>query len=420
MKQLIQIETKTKACFSCKHPISSYLEDATYSFVCDKCGAICDNYHSKSKSNIDKINVSKEPLLISIGSEGILAGTKYKVISHTRKKENGTTDQWSEFGLFNPVKGQAFLTVDNGHWTLHTLCKGIPSNLSKTASWNKQSYKLYAKYKSKVVYASGEFTSKFEYNKITNVEEYIFPPFMLTKEYDENSLKWFEGVYIMPDEIKKAFNLNSVPSRKGVGQIQPYVSKFSAAFFRKVLYVIALIWGGLQFYYASISKEEIIYSNSYLINDSLNKTDIYTPTFELSNGTKNMELRVSTNIDNNWMYNSVTLVNEKTGDVFDFDFETEYYYGYEGGENWTEGSNWNSRIASSVPEGTYYMIIQPQKPDDLNTVFIEVFLRRDVFVLSNGIIVLLLLAAFPTYYFYFKENFEKKRWYNSSFYPFNT
>jgi hypothetical protein len=120
------------------------------------------------------------------------------------------------------------------------------------------------------------------------------------------------------------------------------------------------------------------------------------------------------------MYNSVTLVNEKTGDVFDFDFETEYYYGYEGGENWTEGSNWNSRIASSVPEGTYYMIIQPQKPDDLNTVFIEVFLRRDVFVLSNGIIVLLLLAAFPTYYFYFKENFEKKRWYNSSFYPFNT
>lgn len=417
MKQIKLIENKPKKCCSCNNPLSNYLGASSYSLVCGACGAICDNY--QKEGIIDKIKTSNEPLLIPIGTEGTLADIKYIVIAHTRKKENGTNYQWSEFTLYNPIKGNAFLTVYEGHWTYLTICNKAPKIAGRIAEWNGQQYQLYSKYKSKVVYASGEFTSKFVHNSPQSVEEYILPPYLITKEYDESNITWFKGIYYKPNEIKSAFNLNNLPTRKGIGQIQPFVSKFSPDFFRNVLYVIALIWGLLQFYYAHQAKEELIYSNSYVINDSLNKKDIYTPTFELKNGTKNMEIKISTNVDNNWMYNAVTLVNEKTGDVYDFELETEYYHGYEGGENWSEGSNWNSKIASSVPEGTYYMIIQPQKPENLFSVYIDVTLKRDIYIMSNGIIILLILAAFPIYYFYNKQNFEQRRWYNSNYYPFN-
>jgi hypothetical protein len=163
------------------------------------------------------------------------------------------------------------------------------------------------------------------------------------------------------------------------------------------------------------AKEEIVFEQTFNITDSLNKKEIYSKPFNLKYGTKNAEIKISTNIDNNWMYSAITLVNEKTGDLYDVDLEAEYYHGYEGGESWSEGSNWVSKVVSQIPEGTYYMIVYPDKPLNMASVYLTVSVIRDVYIFSNGLICIVLLGLFPAFYFYRKDSFEKKRWYNSNY-----
>jgi hypothetical protein len=118
------------------------------------------------------------------------------------------------------------------------------------------------------------------------------------------------------------------------------------------------------------------------------------------------------------MYTAITLVNETTGDIYDLDLEAEYYHGYDSDGPWSEGASWVSKVVSQVPEGKYFMSIFPQKPDNMQSVHLSISVKRDVFIFSNGIIVFILLALFPIYYYYRQSNFEKDRWYNSDYSPY--
>jgi hypothetical protein len=113
------------------------------------------------------------------------------------------------------------------------------------------------------------------------------------------------------------------------------------------------------------------------------------------------------------------LVNEATGIVYDFDLEAEFYSGTEGGESWSEGKGWASKVISQVPEGKYYLILIPKKPDNISSMSLNVSVKRDVDVLSNFLIIVLIIAIFPIYFYVRRNSFEKNRWYNSNFSPYD-
>jgi len=64
------------------------------------------------------------------------------------------------------------------------------------------------------------------------------------------------------------------------------------------------------------------------------------------------------------------------------------------------------------------LIISPQKSGKTAVVNITVTVTRDVDVISNFMMAVILLAIFPIYYFKRKDGFEKDRWYNSNYSPY--
>ena len=83
---------------------------------------------------------------------------------------------------------------------------------------------------------------------------------------------------------------------------------------------------------------------------------IVTPVFELTGRTTNVEVEVLTDLDNEWAYFNMALINEQTGQGFDFGREVGFYYGIDGGESWTEGKKADSVVIPTVPSGRYYLL----------------------------------------------------------------
>lgn len=421
METTTKIPSTTKTCYKCNASFQSYLNSNAYSIICSKCGLVYTQYNGPLDKSTFSVKLPPEAVAldIPIGTTGIINGILYQVIAYVNKNECRTLYYWDEYTLFNPIHGIAYLSQYDGHWTFLKEINGFTPSTGNKTFYENDEYDLFSKYKSKVHRAVGEFPYVFSTSEIVTVEEYVRSGYMISKEQTTTNITWYKGEYFAPAVIKSIFNLASIPETNGVGMIQPFLGKFKTEGLRNVLVILTIIWGLLQWYFASASQEQLVFSQSYQITDSLNKKEIYSQPFDLKHGTANVEIKISTNIDNNWMYTAVTLVNEATGDLYDVDLEAEYYHGYSDGESWTEGQAWVSKIVSQVPEGKYYLIIYPDKPSNMSNVSLGITATRDVFVLSNGLIVVLVLAIFPAFYFYRKSSFEKKRWYNSNYSPYD-
>lgn len=418
MGPLSKISSLDFTCKGCKNPLKVFLPSLSYSLVCPHCGIIYENHEGKIIPTTLKFKNGIKPTL-PIGTTGKLKGKKYIITSAVLKKEKGTNYKWEEYTLFNPVHGYANLAQYNGHWTFLETLNEIPEKISGDTSYRHAGtqYDLYSKYKSEIISAEGEFSYKIE-NTYAQVEEYIAPPYILSIEKTGLDYVWFKGEYIVPDDIRNGFNVAGLPPKHEVGAIEPFFSKIHAPTFKNVCLILAALMTLSQFYFHYSSHDETAFMQTFVVTDSLHNKEIITKSFDLKYGTKNVDVKLSANVDNNWAYAGIALVNEANGDLYDLDLEAFYYHGYESGESWSEGIGWQSKVISQVPEGKYHLIITPQKPATMSETRMTVTLTRDVGVMSNFVIVTILLAIFPIYYFKRKDGFEKDRWYNSSYSPY--
>src|SRR6266576_632867 len=85
-----------------------------------------------------------------------------------------------------------------------------------------------------------------------------------------------------------------------------------------------------------------------------------TNDFELGGHTSNVEVETSTDLDNHWIYLNYALINEDTGQAFDFGREVSYYHGYDSDGSWSEGGPNDKVAVPSVPAGRYYLRVEPE------------------------------------------------------------
>lgn len=419
MNNAIYTTSQTLSCLKCGKPFASWLQGNTYHAVCPHCSTIFEGYSgTREITNKVFVNRGKPVLDIPFGTIGTIHGVKYLVTGYVVKKEKGTNYTWDEYTLFNPEHGYAWLSVYNGHWMLLKNIDELPLLLKmedRVLSYKNEVYRLFSKYVSVTQRAAGEFPFLLDISE-PNVAEYINPPYILTSERTDYDIVWFHGEYIPSEEIKEGFHLENITVQSGRGVIQPYLAGFRPRALNNILVVLGLLLLIFQLLFYNTAKEETVYNQTFSIADSLIRKEVYTEPFELKYGTKNVEIILSTTVDNAWLYTGVTLVNEKTGDLYDIDIEAEFYHGYSGGESWTEGANWSSKVISSVPEGRYYLIIFPDKYAYYEGDY-QITVKRDVPVNSNFFICVAILAIFPAIYYHGKKQFEINRWSQSNYTP---
>ena len=361
---------------------------------------------------------------IPIGTKGRLQNVTFEVIGFMVKRDIRYGVKWREFVLFNPIAGLAYLSEYKGHWNFIQSISGNPKGDSSGNSFNFENaeYQLFQKYKAEVVYAIGEFSFDIFYSADRSLNyEYIAPPHLLSLEVSDKSSLWFKGKYISKQEVSVAFKIDvaRLPYQQGVGSTQPAVNvKFTDKSLISVSVILAVFIILFQIFVNSTAQEKKVFEQTFSKSNLPENGEklFVTDHFFLDGGQKNLTVKIKAPIDNDWFYADLILVNEDTGDEYNFSKEIGYYHGYEGGESWSEGSTIGEAFLSQIPGGRYHLIVYPEF--SIATTF-QLWVMRDVGSSTNMYLTLLALAIFPIIFFVFKYNREKTRWSESDYSPYH-
>jgi hypothetical protein len=161
--------------------------------------------------------------------------------------------------------------------------------------------------------------------------------------------------------------------------------------------------------------EQNVFNSAIKFSEFDNK-EITSPSFVLNGASAPMTIKVSTGVNNSWANLNVALINEDNGDEIYANKDIEYYYGYSDGESWTEGSQSEKFNICGVKAGKYHLLITPMKaPEDANNSEMNVNVvwnqpsNRNLWLVIIGMVVIYFVIR------YFKNQFEKQRWSDSSY-----
>jgi len=364
---------------------------------------------------------------VPIGTEGTIRGTAFKVIAYFEKKELASNYSWNEYLLYNYETGYTTLAEYDGHWTL------IPDQpvdvtvekKEKVIVYKNKAYAIFHKYTAALLAIQGETDWDVTAER-PQVREYIAPPYMLIEETNKKNKTniFYLAEYIEPEEIARSFGLDAqqLPPRYGIGACQPswYMQQWKAVV---RITCAALVGMLLILLAASIQKPEtILLDQVFSIRSNPGGFGQYTyepfktPSFRLDQASSNLEFRLFSPVDNNWLDATIVLVNELSNQTWEVNKGIEYYHGYDGGESWSEGSKRAKIMISEIPEGSYHLNVYPDSGDPYIGQ-LSMLVTANSLLWRNFFISALILLCYPVFLWLMMRNYERSRWDNSNFLP---
>lgn len=409
-------------CPECKTGLRLFANYRVHHVSCGSCGSIARFNEEGQLKTIKKLPITKTSTF-KIGTELVIEETEFILISYTVKKETNYNTEWTEYTLFNPLKGTWFLSESEGHYNLLKPSRFFITETSKIlrdVEKDGARYPLYTKYKFTIKHAGGEFLTNMLTSPIPACADYTVPPHILSYESSSEEINWFEGEYCDHEKVKSWLKESVELQRKeGIAPNQPFALNFDQeslirlsviAFFSIILIQILLS--------ALITTSTPVYSKSYGLVDSLSTRSIVSEPFTISENNCAVDFVLHGNVNNTWLEADFTLVNETTGDQYYFGKAIEYYSGVEDGESWHEGAQDETVTVNSVKKGKYHLNILLNNDGGRSYHQIDVTVIENVPLMKNFLITLACLVVFPLFIFYRRRNFDRKQWYNSNYSPY--
>jgi len=163
-----------------------------------------------------------------------------------------------------------------------------------------------------------------------------------------------------------------------------------------------------------VSQHKDVFTENYSYRQTGQEASFVTPIFELGGHTSDVDLTINTGLDNDWAYFNLALINEQTGEAYDFGREVSYYHGYDSDGSWSEGGRKDTATLGSIPPGHYYLRVEPEM-DPGHGVNYTLSIERDVPMFSWLWLALAALIVPPFFLSARGWAFEYKRWQESDF-----
>jgi hypothetical protein len=417
----VTVKTKSLSCPNCGGPVALRGFAHTLNVVCPQCLSVLDA--STPEVQLLQQFQAKERIQpkIPLGSRGKIRDTLYEVIGFQVRDVQSGEDffSWDEYLLFNPYKGFRYLTEYQGHWNLvrvlSALPEGTPSGRRFAIRAQGVTYLGFDTMNASTGFVLGEFPWQVRVGDTAACADFISPPYMLSSESTDGEITWSLAEYMDGKMLWQAFKLpGSPPPTSGVfaNQPSPYKGSVSSVWRTWLWLNVALLALLLYFSVASVGHE--VFSQHYgFTPNQTNDPAFVTPDFKLSGRDSNIEVVIKTDLVNNWAYFNFALINEDTGQAFDFAREVSYYRDSDG----NEGSPNNSVIVPGVPSGKYYLRVEPEMDRGAAPVSYQIAIRRDVpnntfFLIAAG-----LLLIPPIVKTVHRSSFEAQRWRESDYAP---
>ncbi|KUG08533.1 DUF4178 domain-containing protein [Solirubrum puertoriconensis] len=429
------VPTAQLECPQCHTTIAYYDTENSTHYGCPACHTYFEYEDPKPPRVIGEFKASTQQpkQVIPLGASGVmLDGSTYVVAGYSVRCElNAQQYRWGEYTLFSAPDKYAQLAVYEGHWTFIQPTERLykvqfPNSRSAYIASGDLDYRLYNKYQPKVLYAVGEYDYDVFDDEKLFVAEYISPPHMLVEEKERFGKKqqWYRAEHIEPKAVAKAFGVPSheMPWRSGTGAVQPapgedtWLPLLRFTLFMCMLTVVA------QFFMSATNPSNLLVNENFSTQPDTARgstagpsANIVTHSFEV-HGPTAIAVDINAYVDNAWLELPVTLVNEKTGQSYEFTKSIEYYHGYEGGESWSEGSTSADAVLAEVPSGRYHINIYPASQGGMPTTF-SLRVTENATLQSNLFLLLGALFVYPAILFLRRRFHEQQRWENSDYGP---
>ncbi len=258
----------------------------------------------------------------------------------------------------------------------------------------------------------GEFPWVAKIGDSARMRDFIAPPFLLSQEVTATEAVWSVGEYLEPEEVWSAFALPGAPPAKiGVAAAQPNPWTVEMPAIWMSFWLAAAMCVGVYILMDMTAAGRAVYTGSFTVAATDIERSRVSDVFEVSGRTSNLEVDVDTNLDGQWAYVSMALIDADTDKALDFGRDMSYYHGYEDGESWSEGGSREIFYVPSVPAGRYYLRIEPET--DSPALNLRIGLKRDVPLKRLPLIAIIFLVLPAVWAGMRQSSFENTRWMDS-------
>lgn len=353
---------------------------------------------------------------LRIGQKGTLNGTGYTV-SGILVKSAYANFYWTEYMLQDAAGNFRYLSEGDGHWIfLEPIDKKYSvTHTSTFLTHEGMKMRLYDRCKAEIVGAKGFFDFSIAPQNIA-LTEFIRPPYVISIEQGSGENATFFGEHISRKTVKEAFGAVELREKLGVGLVQPFLIDLRNLAIVFCVTAIAILVTHMAVYSGRTSKT--VTETIFTIGESNNKEYVSRP-FTLQGGSAPLTIEILSDIDNSWLTVQVALVNESTSEEIYADQDVEYYHGYEGGESWSEGQKGETMQFCGVPEGTYHLLVTPMwaaENGSNNSMVVRAIWNQPS--MWNAWFSIGAMGVLWTLTFFFNKNFEKRRWSDSDYSPY--
>lgn len=385
-------------------------------FGCPNCSSLSHIKQDGSFNFIRKFDFSTADIALKVGQKGTLNSAEYTVTGVIVKVVQKQYF-WREYILTAVDSEQLYLSETDGHWILLRKIDDAynVSGYPEEYTYDDMTLQLYDYDDPKTVMAAGFF----DYDVLPDRQrmiEYINPPYIYSVEEIGKEQTVYFGEHISKGAVRRAFGVKSMPYKSGIGIVQPFAVNVR---YMAITFCVFAVFILTSHFFIYMERHSTTVLNDKISFADFNGKDYVSKPFTLEGGSAPLTIALASDVDNSWASVQVALVNEKTSNEEYVSKDIEYYHGYEGGENWSEGSNNEELEVCGVGAGTYHLVITPQKPpEDLtnNTVSVSAEWNRPS--VWNMVIPIALMLGIAVLCYYLGIYFEQRRWADSSYSPY--
>jgi DNA-directed RNA polymerase subunit RPC12/RpoP len=446
-----RVEGLQLSCPKCGGPLELRAPDSSRRVTCPNCGSLLDISQGKLQF-LQALDPRVKPI-IPLGTAGQFQQGQFTVIGFVVRSVEfeGVRYYWEEYLLYNPQIGFRWLVRSDDNWNF---VEPVPlGDVETTANprnirYKGDSYKLYQDTPARVEHVAGEFYWEVTAGETVRAADYIHPPYMLSREaslsgpvnnenmsgegnqkrgkrrrrqpsVETGEVIWSLGTFMRPGEVEKALGISGLPRTSKIAPNQPFLHKRVYKYWAWLLLLSFFVGIGVM----ATGPRRQIYETTYPLEPLKSAEDSqvkFTEPFELK-AHQNVRVTAKAPVDNTWLEVQGDLIDATTNDSVGFSLPVEYYHGVDGGESWSEGTNSPSTYLSAPPAAGQYMLglevrwERWQQPTSL-TVRVE----QGVPHFSYLIATMAVISIFPILVAFYHLSFEKRRWADSDYSPYES
>ncbi len=347
-------------CPNCGGTVALRAAGSTVSLICEHCGSTLDATTGEL-SVIARAAAAMRVPEIALGTRGTLAGTAWEVVGYQERSDGDVL--WSEYLLFNPYEGYAFLVDDGRRFNLGKLLSVLPDADWRGLVLDNQRFKRFGEtYPVRTQFVVGEFYWRAAVGEQVDETDYVTPGTMLSCEESAKASgterTWTALEMLDWGVAERAFAITprarSFAGTPAPHERSPYATAWRDA---KLLAALALaaclvIAVGTGFSHRILQRQLTVPA------DEATHAQVLGPiTVTGAREKVKIEARAG-NLDNQWVDLDYSLVNRATQESFDAYAASESYHGRDSDGDWSEGSSSPDTGLASIPAGTYDLVVE--------------------------------------------------------------